>query len=193
MKRILDVWPLCLLWTLLVLAVLLASCKRSPAPPPATQPAPAAVFVGGLNKDQTGDIAAGIAAAAPGVQVVSFGVDNGWMGDVKGWGARSNYTYAAIISHSFGCWRVSVDAPQMRDVKLIVMLDPVAYGLGNQDIYLPAGVPVYVYRATDHSGVNPARVHGRFFEVTVEGTHSSICHDPSTVAEVTDLVKRSLQ
>lgn len=174
---------------LVALAVLiLSNCKRSPDPAPATNPtAPLAVFIGGLDNDQTGSVRAMVADDFPSFQRMVFGPKNGWKSDVAGVVKKAQFSKLVMVAHSFGTDRACRDAAKLGvPIRLLVLLDPVAFDTGNEEVWVPANVErCLVFRASKQTPfVNQARVHGVFEETIVEGHHSEICHDPAMLDAV---------
>lgn len=182
-----------LILALCVLAI--CSCKRSPAPPPATKSAPTAIFVGGLGWNQLHSIMDALAALRPDVNIVNMGDNNAWMNSPADWGNANPHGKLVLIGHSFGCDTAMRDAARIGDVECAVLMDPVAHGAGNSQIRIPLKIKnVYVYRATESTiGVNPAWLHGTFWSTEVTGAHSEICHNPEVVAEIAGRLAEALK
>lgn len=194
-RHLRNFWPLVLLWTFIVVAVVLTACKRSPAPPPATKVQPVALFVGGLGHAQLGDIEAALAAARPDVLVVDFGANNAWMNSPADWANANPHGKLVLVAHSFGADTAMRDAARIGDVACAVLLEPVRHAPADSDIRIPSKIPkCYVYRASEPTvGITPAWLHGHFENFEADGAHSQICHAPEVVADVVKEISEALQ
>lgn len=162
----------------ILITLLLLACKPSPPPAPPKSAPVLIVTVGGLSSSQLGEVNTLIVDNFPTAAVGFFGPENGWMGDLPAYLAAPHGTLICI-GHSYGG-----DMPwgKCGPIRLLILLDPVEQP-GHGGIVIPANVEkCIVFRAgIGTPGIVPAKVSGKFNEVTIHRSHNMLPHDAGTL------------
>lgn len=188
----------------LILAIALASCKRSSDPAPT--PRASAPFIGNVSglggtatTSQIDDLVAMERASFPEAQVRMFGPKNGWMADVAGTVKASKYDRLILLGHSFGGDTVARAAAQV-NVDLLILIDPVVHSPGQDEITIPPSVKrCIVFRRASEGfwgsiGIERrANINGVASILTIDDDHNAIPHRPDVIAEVRREIQEALK
>lgn len=167
------------LLTLLILVILVSSCKRKPVPVAKNHDDILCIFVNGLGNGQLQDVEDHF-LTLPNVSIVTFSDHDDWKNDVSDYISHSSYNKLVLIGHSWGCARIVEDCAK---ADLVIMYDPVAF---NQGRLILRDYKSTIVFARDGGGlpakadIAPTNTSYSIRRYTIVGGHNDIPHNKST-------------
>jgi hypothetical protein len=185
----------------MLLALCVPACKESPVPAPAPKSSsPLIVNLCGLGNTE-GAPPDGIVAMErilfPEAQIVYF-KPNGWLSPATDYIRKSEYSKLIVLGHSFGAHRAALTASEVQ-VDLLILIDPVAYGTGEDTITVPASVKrtLVFRRSSEGAGVvgmaRRANINGKIEMLNVDKNHSTICDAPEVRIAIQDAITEAIR
>lgn len=155
-----------LILTVALLAILIASCKRS------TPTGTKVVLVGGLGHNQLIELQSKIPEST------TTGDDDGYKKDL---GEYKNCD--VIIGHSFGCYNISRWRDSFAGSKLAIFIDPVQ--LDWQPEMIGPNIKTIVFYRKQLLGPKTAKIIGPdVTEYIINADHNSIAHDATVTSQI---------
>lgn len=188
----------------LILAMNAKGCKRSPDPTATTKPAsPLIVNVSGLGNSAGSPLDPLVnmqRITFPDAQI-AYLPTNGWQTNIGDYIRKSQYSKLVLIGHSFGGDHSARAATALgtegKPVDLLILIDPVAYGAGNDTVTVPQNVVrcIVFRRKSEGAGIvgmaRRANINGKVEITNLDLGHSAIASDNAVLVAVQDAIREA--